>query len=396
MAKLRAKLPQSVQLNKPMVLAAVGVVAGVILFALINAFVTPTPSIQSATNKTSQASQDSPVTPDTLQALPADYNDRSSIAKYFNTGGISPDVQKALDLLHNEQRALAAKLASQNLNAGPEDGPQSDQARQSSLFFSGSAPDLTMRKDLDQSAGGKGAGDGKGEGNADPYALQNGQMQKLKFLLTSDKTEDIYNPHKLMQPASPFLVQAGTIIPGTMLTSINSSLPGNVVAQIRENVYDTVSGQFVLIPKGSKLIGQYDSQVAYGQERVLVAFTRVVRPDGSSILLDKLSAADSQGNAGAAGDVDNHWGKILGAAVISTMLSMGAGSVADNSSNNNTYYPNSTQGALAGASASISQTGQTLTNKAINVQPTLTIPAGYQFDMIVNKDIILSPYPTSD
>lgn len=388
MAKLRAKLPQSVRLNKPLIVTLLALVAIAILTALINAFMTAAPHIR-ASDKMAAGTVKSF---DTLKQLPSDYSDRQGVNKYLIAGGVSPDVQKALDILRNEQHVLEMKLAKQSINAGPQDGPQADQARTSSLFFNGSAPDLTTQRDTDRSSAAKNA-DTKGDG--DPYQLQNGQIQKLKFLLASDKPEDIYNPHKLNQPSSPFLVQAGTIIPGTMLTSINSSLPGNVVAQIRNDVYDTVSGQFVLIPKGSKLIGQYDSQIAYGQERVLLAFTRVIRPDGSSILLDKLSGTDAQGNAGVAGDVDNHWGKILGAAVISTVLSMGAGAVADKSGNSTNYYPNATQGALGGASASVSQTGQQLSGKAINIQPTLTIPAGYQFDMIVNKDIILNPYPSN-
>lgn len=390
MANLQAKLPRSVQLNKPLILALLGIIGVVILIALVNAFVTPpTGTIKAKDRKT----LDTPVVAiEDLKHLPSDYSDQQGIAKYWGNHGISPDIQKALDILRNEQNILKTKLASNSVNAGPTDGPQADQARTSSLFFSGSSPDLTAQRDADNKANKAAATDAKAGAAADPYELQNGQVQKLKFLMTGDKPEDIYNPHKLTEPASPFLVQAGTVIPGTMLTSINSSLPGNVVAQVRDNVYDTVSGQFILIPKGSKLVGQYDSQIAYGQERVLVAFTRVIRPDGSSILLDKLSGTDTSGNSGVAGDVDNHWTKILGAAVVSTVLSMGAGAVADNSGNSNANYTNSTQGALSGASGGISQTGQALTGKAINVQPTLTVPAGYQFDMIVNKDIILNPY----
>lgn len=391
MAKLRAKLPQSVRLNKPLIVTLLALVAIALLVALINAFITASPRIRTRTTDMEGSAKSF----EALKQLPDDYSDRPGITKYLSTGGVSPDVQKALDILRGEQHLLEAKLANQSVSIAPQGGPQADQARTSGLFFSGSAPDLATQRDSDRNSNNpKSAAETKADGGGDSYQLQNGQMQKLKFLLSSDKPEDIYNPHKLNQPSSPFLVQAGTIIPGTMLTSINSSLPGNVVAQIRNDVYDTVSGQFVLIPKGSKLIGQYDSQVAYGQERVLLAFTRVIRPDGSSILLDKLGGTDSQGNAGVAGDVDNHWGKILGAAVISTVLSMGAGAVADNSSSGSNYYPNATQGALGGASANVSQTGQQLSGKAMNIQPTLTLPAGYQFDMIVNKDIILNPYPS--
>ncbi len=389
MLKLRAKLPASVHLNKPLILILSGILAAAILIALVNAFMKDDHGAIKVANK-NQATA-TLKTLDSLQHLPGSYSDQKAMANYWGNNGISPDTQKALAILRAEQASLEAKLA--NNNAPIQDGPQFDQARTSGLFFAGSSPDVNASRDADRANGKSASNDNKSMAS-DPYELQNGQVQKLKFLLASDKPEDIYNPHKLTTPSSPFLVQAGTVIPGTMLTSINSSLPGNIVAQVSDNVYDTVTGQFVLIPKGSKLIGQYDSQVAYGQERILVAFTRVIRPDGSSILLDKLAGTDAAGNAGVMGDVDNHWSKILGAAVVSTVLSMGAGAVADNSGTQNANYQNSAQGALGGASAGISQTGQQLTGKAINIQPTLTIPAGYSFDMIVNKDIILSPYGT--
>lgn len=391
MANLQAKLPRSIQLNKPLILVLTGIFGVIILIALVNAFISPTPGTIKPIDKTPV---NAPlINIDSLKQIPGDYSDQKGIAKYLGAHGIPPDVQKALDILRDEQNILQAKLAAKTTSIN--DGPQSDQARTSGLFFSGSSPDLNAARDADRALNKAASTDAKGDASVDSYALQNGQVQKLKFLMASDKPEDIYNPHKLSQPVSPFLVQAGTVIPGTMLTSINSSLPGNIVAQVRDDIYDTVTGQFILIPKGSKLMGQYDSQIAYGQERVLAAFTRVIRPDGSSILLDKLGGTDAIGNSGVAGDVDNHWSKILGAAVVSTVLSMGAGAVADQSANTNTNYQGSTQGAINGASGGISQTGQALTGKAINVQPTLTVPAGYQFDMIVNKDIILSPYGES-
>lgn len=391
MSKLRAKLPAAVKLNKPVVFSLVAALSVLVGFTLVEAFTSSNIPVHSEASKGVSAKPAGE-----LDALPTNYNDRSKIEKYFGAGdAISPAVKRALDQLHTEQQMLEARFAKKTSDM--PSGPQAEQAMNSGLFFPGSAPETNSHT----FPGSKEAADKEGkEGGDGPhtsdYQLQNMQVQKLKFLMNSDKEEDVYNPHKVIQPATPFLIQAGTIIPGSLLTSINSSLPGNIVAQVRDNVYDTVTGQYLLIPRGSKIIGQYDSQVAYGQERVLIAFTRVIRPDGTSIVLDKLVGTDAQGNSGLAADVDNHWSKILGAAVISTMLSVGAGIASDRSSNGNTYYQSSTQNALQGGAGSVSQTGQALTGRAMNVQPTLTVPAGFSFDMIVNKDVILTPYQANE
>jgi type IV secretion system protein VirB10 len=129
--------------------------------------------------------------------------------------------------------------------------------------------------------------------------------------------------------------------------------------------------------------------------RALIVFNRIVRPDGTSILLSKFTGADVQGEAGMQGSVDNHWSRVLGAATLSTILSMGAGIASDGErykDSDGVWQRSSKQNALLGAAGGISQVGQTLTNRAIDIQPTLNIPAGYEFNVIVNKDMIMTPY----
>jgi type IV secretion system protein TrbI len=145
------------------------------------------------------------------------------------------------------------------------------------------------------------------------------QIRKLAFL-KSGPDKEIYNPHTLQRPISPYQLLAGTIISASLLTGLNADLPGFVIAQVTEHTYDTVSGRNLLIPQGSRLIGKYDSVVAYGQERALLVWQRIIRPDGSSIGIDNLPATDTAGYAGLADSVDLHTWKLLKGVTLATVL----------------------------------------------------------------------------
>jgi type IV secretion system protein VirB10 len=129
---------------------------------------------------------------------------------------------------------------------------------------------------------------------------------------------------RLQAKASPYVVQAGTVIPAALITGIRSDLPGQITAQVTEAVYDSPTGQYLLIPQGAKLIGQYDSSVAFGQSRILLVWTRLIMPDGTSIVLERQPGADTEGYAGLEDEVDKHWGMLFKAAILSTLLSVGA------------------------------------------------------------------------
>ena len=157
----------------------------------------------------------------------------------------------------------------------------------------------------------------------DETFAQNGQDRKLLFVNASADRRTT-SPDRLARPASPFIVQAGTIIPAALITGIRSDLPGQVTAQITEAVYDTPTGRARLIPQGAKLIGSYDSQVAFGQSRVLLVWTRLIMPNGRSIVLERQQGADAGGYSGLEDEVDNHWKELLGAAALSTLLGVGS------------------------------------------------------------------------
>ena len=158
--------------------------------------------------------------------------------------------------------------------------------------------------------------------NLDPDRDQNNQQRKLDFL-NQPVEKSIYNPHALQTPASPYQVMAGSIIAASLVTGLNSDLPGLVVAQVTENVYDSVTGRTLLIPQGARLIGSYDSVVAFGQSRALLVWRRIVLPDGSSVQIDNLPATDAAGYAGLEDEVDYHTWRLLKGVALSTLLGVG-------------------------------------------------------------------------
>src|SRR5258707_258750 len=157
----------------------------------------------------------------------------------------------------------------------------------------------------------------------DPESILNMQDRKSAFLNAAVDRRTV-SLDRLANPASRFVVQAGAVIPAALITGIRSDLPGQVTAQVTENVYDSPTGKYLLIPQGSKLVGAYDSQVSFGQDRVLLVWTRLLMPNGRSIVLERQSGADAQGFAGLEDEVDHHWGRLVMAAALSTVLGVGS------------------------------------------------------------------------
>ena len=217
----------------------------------------------------------------------------------------------------------------------------------------------------------------------------NGQGGKRQFLAGAKADDYLASP--LRAPQSPWEVKAGTVIPAALLTAINSDLPGEIIAQITEPVYDHATGRTVLIPQGSRLIGQYDSQIAYGQERALIAWTRIVMPDGRSINIGSMEGADLTGASGLKDRVDGHFWQLARGIALSTVFSVGAASAQDASSRSSGSFVLNSAG--TGVSAEAQQVGQQITSRDLNRQPTITVRAGWPLRVLVNKDMILAPYP---
>jgi type IV secretory pathway VirB10-like protein len=211
------------------------------------------------------------------------------------------------------------------------------------------------------------------------------QTRKLTFL-KADPEKEIYNPHGLQTPVSAYQVMAGTVIAASLITGLNSDLPGFVIAQVTEHVYDTVSGRFLLIPQGSRLVGKYDNIVAFGQERALVVWQRIILPDGSSIVIDNLPATDTGGYAGLADAVDLHTWKLLKGVALATVMGVGS-ELAFGSAESDLVkaLQQSTQ-------STTNRAGQRLIERNLNVQPTITVRPGWPLRIIVHKDLVVRAY----
>ena len=178
------------------------------------------------------------------------------------------------------------------------------------------------------------------------------------------------------------LLQAGSIIPAALITGIRSDQPGLVTAQVTENVYDSLTGRHLLIPQGARLIGEYESDVGFGQRRVLLAWTRLILPDGRSIVLDRQPAADPSGYAGLEDGVDYHWGGVVKAALVSTLLGIGGelGAGGDD---------DLIRAVRRGSQDSINRAGEQVVARELNIRPTLTIRPGFPVRVLVTRDIVL-------
>jgi type IV secretion system protein VirB10 len=187
---------------------------------------------------------------------------------------------------------------------------------------------------------------------------------------------------RLTRPASPRVLQAGSVIPAAMITGIRSDLPGLVTAQVTQNVYDSPTGRILLIPQGSRLIGDYDAEVAFGQKRILLVWNRLILPDGRSIPLERQPASDPSGFAGLQDRTDFHWGGVFKAALVSTLLGIGAelGSGGDDAL---------LRAIRRGSQDSIGRAGEQIVSRELGVRPTLTIRPGFPVRVLVTRDLVL-------
>ncbi len=183
------------------------------------------------------------------------------------------------------------------------------------------------------------------------------------------------------------------MIPATLLTGINADLPGTIVGQVRDDVFDSVTGTYLLIPRGTKLVGTYDSRIVQGQRRVLVAWTRLLYPDGSSMDISGMAGTDPAGYAGFAANVDEHLNKVFNSALLLSIIGAGAQLSQPQQSGSIYAAPGIGQTIAGAVGLQIGNTSIQLTQRQLQVPPTLQVPPGYLFDVMVDRDIVLTaPY----
>ena len=197
-------------------------------------------------------------------------------------------------------------------------------------------------------------------------------------------------------PRSPYELRAGFVIPGLLISGINSELPGQIMAQVSQDVYDTPLGKYKLIPQGSRLVGSYTSDVAFGQSRILIGWQRIVFPDGKAMDIGSMPGADSAGYAGLKDKVNNHYFRLFGSAFLMSAVTAGvAMSQPDQAPTNNRPTASSAMSEALGQQ--LGNVTAQLISKNLNVAPTLEIRPGYRFNVIVTKDMTFSkPYKAFD
>lgn len=213
----------------------------------------------------------------------------------------------------------------------------------------------------------------------------NGQRRKNGLVGQANGDGDI-NPHRLAQPVSPWTLQAGSIIAASLITGLNSDLPGLVTAQVTENVYDSATGKALLIPQGSRLIGSYDSVIAFGQSRALVVWQRIILPDGSSIRIDNMPVTDTQGYAGLSDKIDRHSWQLLKGVALSTLLGVGT------ELGFGSHESDLVSALREAVQQNGARAGDQLVTRNLDIQPTLRVRPGWPLRVVVNKDLLLAPW----
>jgi type IV secretion system protein VirB10 len=218
-------------------------------------------------------------------------------------------------------------------------------------------------------------------GQPDQQTVQDKQLNFLDAAVDRRTTSS----DRVVAPASPFILQAGAVIPAALITGIRSDLPGQITAQVTENIYDSPTGRILLVPQGTRVIGHYDNNVQFGQRRVLLVWNRLILPNGRSIVLERQPGADAQGHAGLEDGVDYHWWDLAKAAGLSTLLAVGSElAVSDEE--------RLVRAIRDGAQDTINDAGQQIIQRQLQVTPTLTIRPGFPVRIIVTRDLVLEPY----
>ena len=373
--RLRAEAPRVTRLSRK-VLAGIGLVASVgIGGALIYALQTrdggrPTEELYSTDNRS---------TADGLAGLPRDYSGVPQLGPPLpgdlgrpilgaqNRGQPLPN-QPNSGLSAEEQRRLqeieTARVS--RLFTGTDNRPVASTGSGAATIAPPPAPDLA------------------GLGLAPPPATPSAQDRQLAFLNAAADRRTVA-PDRVAAPASPYILQAGAVIAAALITGIHSDLPGQITAQVTENIYDSPTGRILLVPQGTRVIGQYNNSVQFGQSRVLLVWNRLIFPNGRSIVLERQPGADAEGYAGLQDGVDYHWWELAKAAGLSTLLSIGA-ELATNDDDR------LIQAIRNGGQDTINDAGQQIVRRQLNVVPTLTIRPGFPVRVIVTRDLVLEPY----
>ena len=369
--RLRARPPSPKRLSRKVLMAGTGAIGLVIAFALVTGL---SPRSEAGSPRTQAAPPAAAALPEGLNRLPARY-ETSGLTQtsaqpeepYDRLWGpdgppehldlYTEDYEEALSLPEGSEWATDAP---QEQGSTPPASPQRE-LPPAELFFARREPAGAFAVNAQSIRGGGATG-------AQPAA---------QTYLTA-------TPGPPSGP--PYLIQSGSVIPAALLTAVNSDLPGRVIAQVSAPVYDSRTGDHLLIPQGARLIGTYESENSYGDTRVFLSWDRLLMPNGVSLELSRMAATDAAGSAGLGAKVDNHLGRVGGAIAVSAVLSILANEAEDEDDQG---FTRSLGDAAAQEAA---RTGSRIVDRELNLRPTLRVPAGAPVRVLVTDDILLKPY----
>ncbi len=364
--RLRTEPPRVTRISRR-ALAGLGVVAGLCIGgAIIYALQTAERQQQGEELFTTERRQ----TADGLQGLPSDYTGIPQLGPPL-PGDLGGPIVRARE----EGRPIPAEIVP-TPHADPEEQrrlTEMEAARTSEIFFQTRSAAPTALPAFQPNLA------------AAPGLASAGTQDRHQAFLSAEVDRRTVAPDRVAAPASPFVLQAGSVIPVALITGIRSDLPGQITAQVTQHIYDSPTGSILLVPQGTRIIGEYDNGVTFGQRRVLLVWNRLIFPNGRSIVLERLPGADTAGYAGLEDGVDYHWWDLMKAAGLSTLLAVGAELTMIDEDR-------LIQAIRSGAQNTINDAGQQIVQRQLQVAPTLTIRPGFPVRVIVSRDLVLEPY----
>jgi type IV secretion system protein VirB10 len=368
---------------------AVGVVVAAVILVTVLAIghgLTSRPTVKAVGDATQSSAPVNPTTTnDAINTLPGSYADPKLARIAESHSAASP--AGPLGWAAGDQKVPSAMSSPALPTTVPERDQRSPHAREAGFSFAGGETVAPL-----QGAGTQApviptmpAFSGPANSTTTSRDDDNRQDDKTAYL-ERERTGRWTLKEKLQHPPSAYTVLTGTVIPGVLITGIDSDLPGQIEGQISENVYDTVTGRYLLLPQGTRLIGSYDSRITYGQSRVLVVWTRLIRPDGSSMDLEGMPGVDLSGYAGATGRVDRHLGRLLTAVLLGSLIQAGT------SAGTSYVDPTFTDRARQGAGQGVNEATQQLVRKELQLQPTVEVAPGSRFNVFTTRDLVIPPY----
>lgn len=295
------------------------------------------------------------------------------------------------------EKAFQAALMSQVMIGASRTVPANENEQATGSLNTGeeqllSLSDSILRSAVRQAPSVPGASSTSASGASDRVPSPNTGTSRSAFLRLNGDAGGATIKAQIEDAGSPYTLRAGTVIPGNLITGINSDLPGEIVAQVSRDVYDSRTQRIVLVPMGSRLIGTYDNQVAAGQGRLLVAWTRLILPDGRSMRLPGLALKDAQGQTGAKDKIDNHWRRVFGDALLLSAISAGV-QLSQPQQTSVLAPPSSGQIAAGALGQELSNVALEILRRGMDVAPTITIRPGQPFNVFLNGDLVFAgPY----